>query len=30
MEVKNIHHTAIIGNNVTINCNEFTLGTNSV
>ena len=30
MEVKNIHHTAIIGNNVTINCNEFTLGANSV
>ena len=30
MEVKNIHHTAIIGDNVTINCNEFTLGANSV
>ena len=30
MGVKNIHHTAIIGDNVTINCNEFTLGANSV
>ena len=30
MGIKNIHHTAIIGDNVTINCNEFILGANSV
>ena len=27
---KLIHETAIIGKNVTINCNDFTLGRNSI
>jgi len=30
MEIKNIHPTAVIGNNVIIECNEFVLGANSV
>ncbi len=30
MEIKNIHPTAVIGDNVIIECNEFTLGANSV
>jgi acetyltransferase-like isoleucine patch superfamily enzyme len=30
MEIKNIHPTAVIGDDVIIECNEFTLGANSV
>ena len=30
MEIRNIHPTAVIGENVIIECNEFTLGANSV
>ena len=30
MEIKNIHPTAVIGDNVIIECNEFVLGANSV